>query len=261
MLDQPMSSESASQNTTLIADDRLATQPDIERAAIAASPFKINTNIPAVDSSDASSKKTPLEAARDLANEFLQTLCFASQRSAYERRANEYIELFAEYYCESKNIIRMEKDRPRPSTKNCGCFFNFQPREGIKEIQAFKNLEGEANGLISTTLNSLGDLYLRGLKLNNGDRKQKLVEILATASADFAPFVLIECGLDSDIEPHDLVADFLLLHHKELMENKTNRTNIRQFTNTYRKVNNCGHEPLSGNKLFSIPSRCRREVR
>jgi hypothetical protein len=172
---------------------------------------------------------------------------FPSQRFEYERRANEYIELYAEYYCESKNIIKAEKERLRLGTKNCGCIFNFQPRERVKEDKAFQSITGESDELISTTLDKLGDLYLRGLKLNNGDRKRMLIEILSAALASFATFVLIECGLDTDYDPHDLVADLLLRHHKELLESKTT---VEYFTKLYRQVNNCGHQPLCGQQLY-----------
>jgi hypothetical protein len=188
-----------------------------------------------------------LEAARGLANEFLQTLRFPSQRFEYERRATEFIELYAEYYCESKNIFKAEKERQRLGTKHCGCFFNFQPRERVKEGQAYQSLTGESDELISTTLDKLGDLYLRGLKLNNADRKIMLIEILSAALASFATFVLIECGLDTDYEPHDLVADLLLRHHKELLASKTT---VQYFTKVYRQVNNCGHKPVCGQRLF-----------
>lgn len=246
MSDQQMPEESASQSSPLAADDRLATQSNLESAAIAVSTIKIATTIPPVTTS-ALPKKSPLEHARGLANEFLQTLRFPSQRFEYERRANEFIELYAEYYCESKNIFKAEKERLRLGTKHCGCFFNFQPRERVKEGQAYQSLAGESDEIISTTLDKLGDLYLRGLKLNNGDRKNMLIEILSASLASFATFVLIECGLDTDYEPHDLVADLLLRHHKELLESKTT---VQYFTKIYRQVNNCGHQPLCGQKLF-----------
>jgi hypothetical protein len=246
MSDKQMPEESASQSSPLAADDRLATQSNLESAAIAASTIKTVTTTPPVISS-ALPKKSPLEHARGLANEFLQTLRFPSQRFEYERRANEFIELYAEYYCESKNIFKAEKERLRLGTKHCGCFFNFQPRERVREGQAYQSLAGESDEIISTTLDKLGDLYLRGLKLNNGDRKNMLIEILSASLASFATFVLIECGLDTDYEPHDLVADLLLRHHKELLESKTT---VQYFTKIYRQVNNCGHQPLCGQKLF-----------
>ena len=178
---------------------------------------------------------------------FVQTLLFSDMRLAFSKWARRYLELFAKYYCESKTIFKAEKDRSHPSTRNCGCFFNFQPRERIKEDKAYKDLADEANELTSTTVLTLGSLYLKGLKLNNEDRKKELIETLSSAMADFASLVLLEHEMEGIYEHHDLVADLLLKHHHELLESKTS---VEFFTTCYRRVNNCGHPPKDKDELF-----------
>jgi hypothetical protein len=157
--------------------------------------------------------------------------------------------LYAEYYCESKIILKARKDGFHPGIRNCGCYFNFQPKQ-IKEGSAYKTLVDESKAILSSTLASPKDLYLKGLKLNNKDRKAELIELLCAALLAFANLVLIECRLEKVLEPHELVADLLLQHHDELFDDET--TTMEYFTKKYCSYNNRRHEPKSKNELFKL---------
>jgi hypothetical protein len=191
-----------------------------------------------------------LEVAQGYVTEYLQTLQFANQRLVYKDAAFRFLELYATYYRESKNIVKAEKECPRTSTAHCGCFFNFQPMERAKEDVAYKLLASEADILISTTLSSLGALYIKGLKINNGYRKQELLEILSKSLAQFASLVLIELGVENEYSPHDLVADLLLQYHTEILERRS--VNINHLAQIYRRVNDCGRTPESFRELYKL---------
>ena len=58
------------------------------------------------------------------------------------RFAVRFIELFAEYYCDSKNLLRMKHDAEH-IPNNCKITVPLQPVEGILELQAYKDLATE----------------------------------------------------------------------------------------------------------------------
>jgi hypothetical protein len=85
----------------------------------------------------------------------------------------------------------------------------------------------ESKELISATKASLQNLYLKGLQMNNQDRKAELIELLCAALPEFAALVLFDCELEDDLEPHDLVADLLLQHHEDTASEKFLRAFLR----------------------------------
>ena len=60
---------------------------------------------------------------------------------------------------------------------------------------------------------TLGKLYFRGLKMNNGERKRELLEIFLKALFVYAKVILADMGEES-YGGHNLVADLLLAHHE-----------------------------------------------
>jgi hypothetical protein len=173
---------------------------------------------------------------------FLQTLPFPDQQTAYRHHAVQFMRLFGEYYMESKTILKAQKEGSAFRTRNCTVKLNFQPRDQIVERPAYLSLKNEISSFSDTCKHEGGQLYLRGLILNNDDKKLELAETLCTALADFAALVLVQFDLDEVYDRHDLVADLLLCHHTELLS--ILRLNLHYLLDRYKLKHKCGR-PLS----------------
>ena len=137
-----MSSESASRINPLSTGDRPSAQPNNESAAAAAAfPTKVAPSKPAALTS-AMKKTSPSEAAQDCVDKFVQTLLFAEQRSILQDYAVCFIELFAVFYCDSKNLLQMKEDTDN-IPNNCKITVPLQPVDGVSESPAYKALANE----------------------------------------------------------------------------------------------------------------------
>ena len=253
MSDPTVPSNSASQMNPPPTGDRSSAQSNTPESATttAASSLKVAAApIALLSARNVKNKPSPLQAAKEIVERFLETLQYPDYRLLFGKYAMEYLTLYAEYYCESKVIQKAEENGFHPGARNCGCYLNFQPRERVKESPAYKTLADESSAIISSTVNSLKDLYLKGLELNSKDRKAELMELLCEALPAFANLVLIDCELEKVFTPHDLVADLLLRHHNELFDSVNMK--VEHFTQLYRRHNNCGHEPKSKVELFKL---------
>jgi hypothetical protein len=92
----------------------------------------------------------------------------------------------------------------------------------------FKRLNSEA-----------GNLYLRGLLLNNDARKSEAIELFASALPAFARLIAIEFDVPDGTE-HDLVADYLLQHHFAALKmlNIPGSNHLVPFMHIYKRVHN-----------------------
>ena len=176
---------------------------------------------------------------------FASPFLFPDQQTAYRHHAVQFLRLFGEYYMESKMILKAQREGSAYRTRNCTVKLNFQPRDRIVERPAYLSLKSEISSFSDTCKQEGGQLYLRGLLINNDDRKLELTEMLCAALADFAALVLVQFDLDEMYDRHDLVADMLLCHHTDLLS--LLRLNLHYLLDRYKIKHKCGR-PLSTKK-------------
>ena len=87
----------------------------------------------------------------------------------------------------------------------------------------------------------MAKLHREDRKIINNACKEELIELYAAALPRFANLLLIEADV-SAVNKHDLVADLLLNHHKEVLAHFDKLT-VPDFIAVYRRVNRCGQPP------------------
>jgi hypothetical protein len=187
----------------------------------------------------------PLDAATKHVVDFAQTLQFNGQRIAAVEIGKAYFKPFCEFYRESKNIIKAIDD-PAYCPTSCVVKSNFQPLESIEKSQAYLAHKQTVAALIQNTKLELGALHLKGLVLNNNERKKQLLEIFAKALPRLAESILVDADAKA-YGKHNLVADYLIQHHNDLLATK--QSGLQYFLGIYRTVNNCGRPPLDATEL------------
>jgi hypothetical protein len=191
---------------------------------------------------------SPKEAAANHMEAFLQTLRHFNQQHAYRDHALKFITSYGDYYCESKKIAKGQSEGESYCPPNCMVKLPFQPIVGVKGDTAYQSLANELAASTKETKLSLGKFYLHGLIINNGQRKKELLKVLSAAVAHIAEMSLAQFELEA-YGKHNLVADFLLIHHEAFLATKTP---LMSFCNNYKKTNNCGHPPESASALYEL---------
>ena len=81
----------------------------------------------------------PMEAAISKIDDFVLTLLYPEQRSILREHAMSFLRAFAEFYTDSKKLLRMTGNVDW-IPNNCQVAVPLQPVEGILEIKAYKDL-------------------------------------------------------------------------------------------------------------------------
>jgi hypothetical protein len=128
--------------------------------------------------------------------------------------ALKFITVYGEYFHERKRIINMKSSSAAP--KCCSREIPFQPLDRVKGDLTCTILQSEIATATIRLNSEVGNLYLRGLLLNNDARKAEAIKIFANALPEFARLIAIKCDVKAGLE-QDLVADYLLqTHHSAL---------------------------------------------
>ena len=181
-------------------------------------------------------KRTPSAAAAEVVEEFVQTLQFKEQISALSQQADEYMNIFENFYSEAKKIQKALDAGSSYSPPNCTVKLNHQPIDRVKTATAYQACSNRLGALIQSTKLEMGTIELEMMCHNSVGRKADMVEIMAATLDLVAKYAVVIHELT--VEPNDLAASYLMKHHKELFD--FSATGLGLFARTYKKVNECG---------------------
>ena len=151
---------------------------------------------------------SPIAAATEFLEGYLQSLQYKDQRTAVNRYASSALQVFATYYYESKSILKAMEDATYcPS--NCKVNINFQPMDIIAKSPAYIALSIQMDDVDKRMNSDIGKLWIQGRIQNNNGLKSYLIWLFAKALALFARLFLVEMDAESYGE-HNLVAELLL---------------------------------------------------
>ena len=103
-------------------------------------------------------------------DKFVQTILFDEHLSILQDYALCFIELFALYYCNTKNLLRLKHDTDY-IPNNCKIMVPLQPVEGIIKLQAYKDLATEVASYRESIGCQIKGFVIRCKTLNSNFRK------------------------------------------------------------------------------------------
>jgi len=186
-----------------------------------------------------------LDVAYEKIEAFVRTLRYPQQRAVFKDNAMRYITTFADFYRESKSILKT-KDDPKYCPPSCRISIPLQPTQRVKESTAFKTLADESARIANNISLQMAAQVLKCKYLNNADKQRESVEIYAKGLANMAEIIIAEINTDS-MTKHDLVTDFLSFYEHEALSHLT--ITIDKFIEIYRTTNKlktplCLHQTL-----------------
>jgi hypothetical protein len=239
-----MSTGSASHRNTASGNKRTARHLEPEEMLKTSRAASLSITADALDASIAppvtnvdiacvQTNTSALEAASTTIEAFVRTLRYPQQRAVFRDNALRYLHTFAEFYRESKILLKT-KDDPSHCPPSCKVTIPLQPTQRVKESVAFKALADESARIASEISLKMASQILKCKCLNNSDKKRESVEIFAKGLTNMAEILLAEINTSSTSK-HDLVADLLSLHESDTIGH-INMT-LDRFVEIYREVN------------------------
>jgi len=191
------------------------------------------THPPDVDPDCVPTNTSALETASEKIEAFVRTLRYPQQRAVFQDNAQRYLHAFAEFYRESKILLKT-KDDPSHCPPPCRITIPLQPTQRVRESMAFKALADESARISQEFSLKMAAQILKCKCLNNTDKQRESVEIYAKGLANMAEILLAEVNTSSTTK-HDLVAD-LLSHYEHDAIGHTNMS-LDRFVSIYKDVN------------------------
>ena len=133
--------------------------------------------------------------------------CYTQQQAVFQDNAMRYITTFADFYHESKSLLRT-KDDPTYCPPSCRITIPMQPTQRVREGTTFKALADELAWIANEVSLRMAAQVLKCKYLNNADKQGEPDEIFAKGLANMAEILLAEVNTPSTTK-HDLVADLL----------------------------------------------------
>jgi hypothetical protein len=250
-----MSTGSASHRTTASGNKRDARCLENEemfntsRAAAATTPTvtdAVNVHAPLnasrttdVDLQSVPTNTSALATASAKIEAFVRTLHYPQQRAVFQDNALRYLHAFAEFYRESKLLLKT-KDDPSYCPPSCRITIPLQANQRVRESTAFKALADESARITNEFSLKMAAHLLKVKCLNNADKQKESVELYAKGLANMAEILLAEVNTSSTTK-HDLVAD--LLSNFELDAIGHINMSLDKFVNIYREINKLPARP------------------
>ncbi len=126
-----------------------------------------------------------------------------------------YINAFADYYRESKSLVKT-KDDPSYCPPSFCITIPLQPMLRVKESIAFKALADESARVAAEISRQMAAQILKCKCLNNADKQHETVELYAKGLANMAEIFLAESHANNT-NKHDLVIDLLTQHQQDAL--------------------------------------------
>ena len=190
-------------------------------------------------------KVPPKEAAAKFLERFVSTLHWNHSATACRELGSAYVQAFSTWYYKKVGLVKAKSD-PNHSPRSCEASVSLQPCKRASEGQAYKALVAEATRVTTGMKITLGKFAIQMEEINNDCRKEDLIDSLAEGLPALATAVLIEEGAEA-YGKHNLVADVLMLHHRELLHH---HESLNPFIVRYKKVNCCGRAPRDATELY-----------
>ena len=209
-----------------------ATTPTVTDAVNVHAPPKAS-RAPDVDLQGVPTNTSALETASATIEAFVRTLHYPQQRAVFQDNALRYLHAFAEFYRESKILLKT-KDDPSYCPPSCRITIPLQANQRVRESTAFKALADESARITNEFSLKMAAQLLKVKCLNNADKQRESVELYAKGLANMAEILLAEVNTSSTSK-HDLVAD--LLSNFELDATGHINMSLDRFVNIYREIN------------------------
>ena len=193
----------------------------------------------------------PVEAGKQLIGRYTQMLPYKDLSTALNDFASKTLINFAEYYRESKSILRA-KDDSTYCPASCKVNFSWKATERCMEDTAYQVFSSKKDAAIESMNLQIGKLELEGRVLNNEARKKEVIEDYARALAQFSHLVLVAARLESTFTNHDATVELLLNFHHDVL-GQFPSISVGEFTSIYKKVNKCGR--LSPESVVEVVKR------
>jgi hypothetical protein len=151
-----------------------------------------------------------MEAAVSKIDDFILTLLCPEQCSILHEHALNCLRTFADYYTDSKKLLRMTGNAEW-IPNNCQVAVPLQPVEGILEIKAYKDLATTVASFSRAISIQIKNFVTKCKTLNNDHYKFIAIESLTKALPRVAELLIPEAEDPPPINKHHLVAAYL--HH------------------------------------------------
>ena len=188
---------------------------------------------PNVNPPGTSTNISALDMASAKIEAFVRTLHYPQQRAVFQDNALRYLQTFADFYRESKTLLKA-KDDPTYCPPSCRITIPMQPTQRVRESTAFKALAEESARISKELSLKMAAQVLKCKCLNNADKQRESIEIYAKGLANMAEILLAEVNTSSTTK-HDLVAD--LLSNYELDAIGHINMSLDRFVDIYKEVN------------------------
>ena len=230
-----------------------ATQPDEEEAAVAASAAtrpisQEDSSVPVADGTETKQLLTaPKDAAAKCIESLVKTLRWPGQATAYRDIGSKFVRLYSKHYHEDQKIVTAKAEGAYEHT-SCNVTAQFlQPTERAREVSAkYNDLVARVTAHCEKVSRERGAFFVEMLEINNEERKNELI-IHAAKSIHHMAELLLTAIDGKAYNPHNLVADMLLLHHGDVLRRLCH---IEDFVRVYKQTHKCGREPEPFMDLF-----------
>ena len=250
MSNSPTPSDDASRFSVQFEDNEslMATQEteeDGSAAALPSPPRDGPSAAVAVKKSPVESRPAPKVAAVQYLDRFASTLHWSHSSSACRELGAAFLQCFSTWYYKKVGLVGAKSD-PNYSPRSCEASVSLQPCKRATGGTAFTALAAEAASVTKKMKVTLGQFAIRMDSINCDCMKEDIIDSVAKALPALADAVLIETGART-YGKHNLVADVLMLYHRELLRH---HEPITSFIPRYKQVNQCGRDPEDATALY-----------
>ena len=187
----------------------------------------------------------PTDAAKDIIASFVASLQHVPAQEAFVKIGNEFVSKFAQYYNDSKSIIRLSANHSLIS-RSYAVSFPFQVPKRLEKDPDFMGLLNEAREDAAKATNVNHRHYIKAVTAVNKSLRVGLVEFIARSLPVMSKIVLITHNA-AEYGPHNLVADTLALSQREIL---SHFTTLEIFIGIYKRENKCGRAPEDAKVLL-----------
>ena len=187
----------------------------------------------------------PTDAAKDIIASFVASLQHAPAQEAFVQIGNEFVLKWAQYYNDSKSIIRLSANHALIS-KSYAVSFPFQVPKRLENDPDFMGILNVARDDAAKAMNTNHHNYIKAVTAVNKSLKVELLEFIARSLPVMSKIVLITHNA-AEYGPHNLVADTFALSQREIL---SHFTTLEIFMGMYKRENKCGRAPEDAKALL-----------
>ena len=187
----------------------------------------------------------PTVAAQDIVASFVASLQHVPAQEAFMKIGYEFVSKWAQYYNDSKSIIRLSANRSLIA-KSYAVSFPFQVPRRLENNPDFMGLLNAAREDAAKAMATNHRHYIKAVTEVNKSLKVELIEFIARSLPLMSRIVLITHNA-AEYGPHNLLADTLALSNREIL---LHFTTMELFIEMYKRENKCGRAPEDAKVLL-----------